>query len=105
MTTATLPNLPYRAGTAGRRELSATLEHSCNYTDFRDWFAADGKSWNKNKNNTRTQNAYRQYFHDHFKDESRKYFDSVLDEVLNDIDNEAYLKAEVNRYLVEVAAN
>lgn len=105
MATSTLPNLAFRAGTDGRRELSATLEHWCNYNDFRDWFAHNDRAWNKNQNNTRTQKAYRQYFHDHFKDESRKYFDTVLDDALNDIDNETYLKAEVNRYLVEVEAN
>ena len=103
--TGTLPDLTHRVGTGGRRELSATLEHWCTYIAFRDWFADDSQSWNKDQNVTRTRNSYRQYFHDHFREESRKYFDSILDKELVKLDNETYLKAQVNRYLVEIDAN
>ena len=103
--TATLPDLVHRVGTGGRRELSATLEHWCSYIAFRDWFAHDSRSWNKDPNITRTQNTYRQYFHDHFREESKNYFNSILDDALNTLPNETYLKAQVNRYLVEIDAN
>jgi hypothetical protein len=103
--TAILPNLPNRGPVDWRTELSATLWITRGYNDFRDWFAANWRSWNKNPNITRTQKAYRQYFHDHFRDESKNYFDGILDNVLNDIDNETFLKAAVNSYLVEIDTN
>ena len=103
--TATLPHLVTYPSASWRRQLSAALEHFCTYNDFRNWFANDSRAWNKDTNITRSQNSYRQYFHDHFKDESRKYFDSILDNILNDLQNETYLKAQVNNYLVELEAN
>ena len=105
MREGTLPNIVAYPATGWRRQLSAALEHFCDYTEFRNWFAADWRAWNKDPNITRTQNSYRQYFHDHFKDESRKYYDSMLDNILNHLDNETYLKAQVNRYIVEIDSN
>ena len=105
VTYTTLPYIPYPTWTHDRRWLAACLEHYCNYTDFSNWFTADGRGRNKNANTTRTPQTYRQYVHDHFQEESKNYFNTQIDRILSNLTNETAIKAALSNYLVDIENN